>query len=237
VNVCARVHLYLKKKRYFLFLFLSFNFDPMEEQFPVNSGNVPPPAQTANGHQIGYVPTFQTTNRRKQKETLPRSTPKVYIKNLYIDPLFTKQIIKLKLERILGLTSTSSNILATTNDLIAYAAGAVIVIYNPKRNKQVALLYPPPVTQSNSNTNGNLVNIANTNGASTAPLVTPLGSNNILNGDSSQPNPTDEKKSIPVSNRAKPISCLTFSPDGHYLAAGEVGTFINEKEKKKKKNE
>jgi hypothetical protein len=79
------------------------------------------------------------------------------------------------------------------------------------------------VTQSaNGNTNSNLTNITNNNGASTAPLVTPLN-NNILNNDTSQPNPTDEKKSTPVSNRAKPISCLTFSPDGHYLAAGEVG--------------
>lgn len=142
--------------------------------------------------------------------------------------IYIKQIIKLKLERILGLTSTSSNIIATANDLIAYAAGAVIVIYNPKRNKQVALLYPPPVTQSaNGNTNGNLTNITNSNGASTTPLVTPLGNgNNTLNSDlltSSQLNPTDEKKSTLASNRAKPISCLTFSPDGHYLAAGEVG--------------
>lgn len=79
------------------------------------------------------------------------------------------------------------------------------------------------MTQSaNGNTNSNLTNITNNNGASTAPLVTPLN-NNILNNDTSQPNPTDEKKSTPVSNRAKPISCLTFSPDGHYLAAGEVG--------------
>ncbi|CAO3583213.1 unnamed protein product [Absidia cylindrospora] len=37
------------------------------------------------------------------------------------------------------------------------------------------------------------------------------------------PRETKDKKSTPASNRVKPISCLAFSPDGHYLAAGEMG--------------
>lgn len=127
----------------------------------------------------------------------------------------------------MGLTSTSSNILATANDVIAYAAGAVVVIYNHKRNKQVALLYPPQQQQlSNTNTNNNNVNNSNLNQPSTTPLILPLGGINAnTNNDVLQNNiTTDEKKSAtPASTRAKPISCLAFSPDGNYLAAGEVG--------------
>ncbi|KAI8047511.1 uncharacterized protein B0P05DRAFT_642271 [Gilbertella persicaria] len=186
----------------------------MEEKFPVNSGNVPPPSQSTNllSHQLNYAPNMNNGLRRKTKETL-------------------KTAPKLKLERILGLTSTCSNILDTANDLIAYAAGAVVVIYNHKRNKQIALLYPPAVTQS-SNTNGNtnLNNMSNMNGQpSSAPMmITPLGgtTNNLLNNDlvsSTQNNPNDEKKATSAGNRAKPISCLAFSPDGNYLAAGEMG--------------
>jgi hypothetical protein len=51
----------------------------MEDQFPVNSGNVPPPSQSTNvpAHQMNFATAFQTANRRKHKETLSRSTPKV----------------------------------------------------------------------------------------------------------------------------------------------------------------
>ncbi|KAI9245948.1 hypothetical protein EDC94DRAFT_627884 [Helicostylum pulchrum] len=184
----------------------------MEEQFPVNSGNIPPPSQSTNvlSHQLANFTAFQNSNgqRRKGKET-QRPAP------------------KLKLERIMGLTSTSSNILATANDVIAYAAGAVVVIYNHKRNKQVALLYPPQQQQlSNTNTNNNNVNNSNLNQPSTTPLILPLGGINAnTNNDVLQNNiTTDEKKSAtPASTRAKPISCLAFSPDGNYLAAGEMG--------------
>lgn len=185
-----------------------------EQQFPVNSGKVPPPSQSTNllSHQLANFATFQNNNgqRRKAKES-QRSIP------------------KLKLERILGLTSTSSNILATANDLIAYAAGAVVVIYNHKRNKQVALLFPPPPQHLNNNTNTNNNNIVNNlNQPSNAPLILPLGgnavNNELLTSNQNSTNTGDEKKSTtPVSNRAKPISCLAFSPDGNYLAAGEMG--------------
>ncbi|CEP18800.1 hypothetical protein [Parasitella parasitica] len=184
----------------------------MEDQFPVNSGDVAPPSQATNGlsHQLNTSNFQFNTNgtRRKHKETVRSAS-------------------KLRLERILGLTSTSSNILATANDLIAYAAGAVVVVYNHKRNKQVAFLYPPAVIQlTASNNNSGNANSSNTNQPSSMPLITPLGGGNNSNGEilaTSQNNPIDEKKSTPAGNRAKPISCLAFSPDGNYLAAGEMG--------------
>ncbi|KAL9552254.1 hypothetical protein MBANPS3_003867 [Mucor bainieri] len=188
----------------------------MEEQFQVNAGDVRPPTQPANvlSHQLtsSTYANFQfNTNgtRRKTKETVRSTT-------------------KLKLERILGLTSTSSNILATANDLIAYAAGAVVVIYNHKRNKQVAFLYPPAVIQSTTASNAsNIGSGSNLNQPSSMPLITPLGGGSSNNSEiltTSQNLLTDEKKSTPASNRAKPISCLAFSPDGNYLAAGEVSS-------------
>ncbi|KAI9472220.1 MAG: WD40-repeat-containing domain protein, partial [Benjaminiella poitrasii] len=190
----------------------------MEEHFPVNSGNVPPPSQSSNllTHQLNLNnATFQNTNAIRQ--------------------------------RILGLTSTSSNILATSNDLVAYAAGAVVVIYNHKRNKQVGFLYPPPIVQSTAaanntnirdNNNGNIITTANNNTnqqtASIAPLITPLGGGNaptngmlndeiLLSAQNKSASKDEKRSSTAASNRAKPISCLTFSIDGRYLAAGEMG--------------
>ncbi|KAI8642645.1 hypothetical protein BD408DRAFT_416281 [Parasitella parasitica] len=184
----------------------------MEDQFPVNSGDVAPPSQATNvlSHQLNTNNFQFNTNgtRRKHKEAVRSAS-------------------KLKLERILGLTSISSNILATANDLIAYAAGAVVVVYNHKRNKQVAFLYPPAVIQpAASNNNSGNINSSNTNQPSAMPLITPLGGGNSNNGEiltTSQNIPIDENKSTPAGNRAKPISCLALSPDGNYLAAGEMG--------------
>ncbi|KAI9276937.1 hypothetical protein BDA99DRAFT_554881 [Phascolomyces articulosus] len=146
---------------------------------------------------------------------------------------------KLKLERVLGLTTASSNILATaeSHDLIAYAAGAVVVLYNHKRNKQVGFLYPPTNTANNSsnNTNSN-ANAALAAAAVTNSVVGAAASSMMLAGSSfisplgSSPtdisgvqNTSEKKKKTPASTRAKPISCLAFSPDGNYLAAGEMG--------------
>ncbi|ORX50986.1 WD40 repeat-like protein [Hesseltinella vesiculosa] len=185
----------------------------MAEAFPVNHGSVPiPPSQSSTllPHQLTLATLQQnapTTTihsvqgpglRRKQKESKATSA-------------------MLKLERILGLTTASSNLLASaeSQDLIAYAAGAVIVLYNHKLNKQVGFLIRP----------SDNVSAANPPNASTVgTMVTPLGQpDTMLMMACALPKQDSKKKSTPASNRVKPISCLAFSPDGQYLAAGEMG--------------
>jgi hypothetical protein len=60
----------------------------MEEQFPVNSGNVPPPSQSTNllSQQLANFATFQQNSngqRRKLKEA-QRTIPKVKMKKRII---------------------------------------------------------------------------------------------------------------------------------------------------------
>ncbi|ORE08975.1 hypothetical protein BCV72DRAFT_74875 [Rhizopus microsporus var. microsporus] len=193
----------------FLFFFFCVIYR-MQEVFPVNSGNVPPPSVSTNllSHQLAFNNNNHFQNNLKRK-----------IKNV-------KSIPKLKLDRILGLTSISSNTLDTANDLIAYAAGAVAVLYNHKRNKQIAFLYPPPTSTSfNISGTSNISPVNNTNNPNNSiaqPLMIPIG-NIASNNEHPTTNLTEEKKGItPASTRAKTISCLAFSPDGKYLAVGEV---------------
>lgn len=147
----------------------------------------------------------------------------------------------------MGLTTASSNILATaeSQDLIAYAAGAVVVLYNHKRNKQVGFLYPPSSsTCSLANSNNNTSNAATAAAINAANAASSVGATSLMSsvgvgggvntisalGSGHPPDlssvqaAVSEKKKVPASTRAKPISCLAFSPDGNYLAAGEVCT-------------
>ncbi|KAI8072555.1 hypothetical protein BC940DRAFT_292857 [Gongronella butleri] len=191
----------------------------MEEAFPVNHGSVPiPPSQSSTllPHQVvmgayQQVPPTTTAHSvlgpgmRRKKEPKPTCS--------------------LKLERILGVTTASSNILASaeSHDLIAYAAGAVIVLYNHKRNKQVGFLFRPSENVSATVTS-HPAGAANPYMMGT--MITPLGQpDTAMMSVCALPMQQErqQKKSTPASNRVKPISCLAFSPDGQYLAAGEMG--------------
>ncbi|KAK3805818.1 MAG: hypothetical protein J3Q66DRAFT_375561 [Benniella sp.] len=137
----------------------------------------------------------------------------------------------LKLERVLGLTSNKPMILSVnpTQDLVAYAAGCVVVLYNHKLNKQVGLLcsstlkkQPPPDSTSGP-------------GSARSANATPWGSNSFAGANfnpmgglmpMSSQDPSNPGASGPGGNKGvkpKPVSCLTFSPDGHFLAIGETG--------------
>lgn len=52
-------------------------------------------------------------------------------------------IAQLQLERVLGMTCVHNSSLAVNNVTgeIAYPAGCIVVVYNPKRNRQVRLAH------------------------------------------------------------------------------------------------
>lgn len=121
-----------------------------------------------------------------------------------------------------------------TLDLVAYAAGSVVVLYNHKKNKQVALLHasssttPTPIQPTNG-TNATWSAAFPNRHTPGDGVINPLGSLGLLDPQSANNgNAANGSKKTPVSNKAKPISCITFSPDGNYLAVGEVTChFIN----------
>jgi hypothetical protein len=115
-----------------------------------------------------------------------------------------------------------------TSDQIAYAAGAVVVLYNFRKNKQIAFLYPPP---SVTNTVGvqpsnSLVPSIPAWSMNAHPSAAEWASPNVIGNDMKYPmQDTDDtagKKRTSAGSRPKTISCLAFSADGNYLAVGEV---------------
>ena len=123
------------------------------------------------------------------------------------------------MERILGLTASKPTAMATapSRDLVAYAAGSVVVLYNHKKNKQVGFLIASSTTSpsSSSNQGSNRHTIAGDN-------INPLASSDLFDPAVNANNYGGSPKKIPVSNKTKPICCVAFSPDGNYLAVGEV---------------
>ncbi|CAG8573165.1 899_t:CDS:10, partial [Paraglomus occultum] len=122
----------------------------------------------------------------------------------------------IELERILGFTTFKPTALASapSTDLIAYAAGAVVVLYNHKKNKQVGFLYASSSSSPSHNLAPN-----NRHTIAGDALANQLSSLGALEPNVSSSN----NKKNTAGNRTKAISCLTFSPDGAYLIVGECG--------------
>ncbi|CAG8605380.1 14338_t:CDS:10 [Funneliformis mosseae] len=135
--------------------------------------------------------------------------------------------ILIELERILGLTTSKPTVMATAPslDLVAYAAGSVVVLYNHKKNKQIAFLHAssnasPSLAFSQTNTASSWSNaFPNRHTIVGDGVLNPLGALGLLE----PPANANNANKIAVSNKAKPISCVAFSPDGNYLAVGEAG--------------
>lgn len=113
----------------------------------------------------------------------------------------------------------------STHDLVAYAAGCVVVLYNHKLDKQVGLLCsstfkrPSPADAGAGSTRsaGSLWSnnaFANPNSNPMAGLM-PMGAQDPSSLGSAG---AGNSKGV----KPKPISCLTFSSDGQFLAIGEV---------------
>ncbi|KAH8555589.1 WD40-repeat-containing domain protein [Umbelopsis sp. PMI_123] len=178
------------------------------EKFPVNSGNIPPP------------PPSHSTN--------------VPVKHAPSPNLQINRAQNAPLERIIGLTSNSRNMIASdpSSDQVAYAAGAVIILYNYRKNKQVAFLYPPPsvtnvvatgTLQPTTSMISTIPAWSTTAHPSAAEWATPTILGNEMKYPMQDSDENNGKKRTSAGSRPKTISCLAFSTDGNYLAAGEVG--------------
>ncbi|CAM0138457.1 unnamed protein product [Umbelopsis sp. WA50703] len=197
------------------------------ERFPVNSGSNPPPVS-----QSVYAPPKHITPPKLQLNPIQNTSGPHATRRKRKE---VNDIPMLKLERIIGLTSSTNNMMATdpSSEQIAYAAGAVVVIYNYRRNKQVAFLYPPasvtnavPGSNNVPPVNNPLPNFpawsANAH-PSAAEWASPSALGNDMNYGKQTSDEEPGKKRTSAGTRPKTISCLAFSSDGNYLAAGEVG--------------
>ncbi|KAG0381087.1 mitogen-activated protein kinase binding protein 1 [Mortierella sp. AD032] len=168
----------------------------------------------------------------------------------------------LKLERVLGLTSNKPMILSvnSTHDLVAYAAGCVVVLYNHKLDKQVGLLCSSTLNKAQSSGDGLMSasgpgsshsgmhgaggsgvgasrSVGSLGGSPRAMAAGPQWMNNGMASANINPlaglmpmNLAEPASSFGASNpssnknvKPKPVSCLSFSPDGQFLAIGETG--------------
>ncbi|KAG2173149.1 hypothetical protein INT43_004522 [Umbelopsis isabellina] len=197
------------------------------EKFPVNSGTNPPPAS-----QSVYAPPKHITPPKLQLNPMQNNSGPHVTRRKRKE---ANEIPMLKLERIIGLTSSTNNMVATdpTSEQIAYAAGAVVVIYNYRRNKQVGFLYPPAsVTNAVPGSNNvpaatnpvpNLPAWSLNAHPSAAEWASPSALGTDMNYGKQINDEDTGKKRTSAGTRPKTISCLAFSSDGNFLAAGEVG--------------
>jgi hypothetical protein len=118
-----------------------------------------------------------------------------------------------------------------SSDQVAYAAGAVIILYNYRKNKQVAFLYPPPsvtnvvatgTLQPTTSMISTIPAWSTTAHPSAAEWATPTILGNEMKYPMQDSDENNGKKRTSAGSRPKTISCLAFSTDGNYLAAGEV---------------
>ncbi|KAI9596414.1 WD40-repeat-containing domain protein [Syncephalis fuscata] len=148
----------------------------------------------------------------------------------------------MELEHIFGLTTGNNTALAAhpTQDIIAYLAGSVVVLYDHRRNKQIGFLtanspYTPlsssdaTVGLSPSNgTGGNGMSVsANAVSYSSIGYGSSSGNSSSLNGSNTAGNPNLASTRMAMKKHAhaplKTLICLAISADGNYLAAGEIG--------------
>ncbi|CAG8462322.1 6111_t:CDS:10 [Cetraspora pellucida] len=99
----------------------------------------------------------------------------------------------------------------------------------PAKNKQVGFLHAssavssaPPQTPTNSSSSSWSSAFPNRHTIVGDTITNPLSSLGLLEPPGTNANGNSSKKPA-VSNKAKPVSCLAFSPDGNFLAVGETG--------------
>ncbi|KAJ3415619.1 hypothetical protein HDV05_004495 [Chytridiales sp. JEL 0842] len=145
--------------------------------------------------------TTNSTSRKKKKED-SSWTPPVY------------------LERVLGLSTQRSSALAIHPSpevpLIAYPTGGFVTVYNHRRNRQVAFLVAASASASGGFPAQNVPPPVDNQVSSAMPIPIAAMASGALPQSSSG-------KKLPAGAGVKTISCVAFSPDGEYIAAGETG--------------
>ena len=109
---------------------------------------------------------------------------------------------------MIGLTSSNNVSLAQhpCQDMVAYIAGSVVVLYDTKKNRQYMLLNAnaplPPSQVDGSSLSGSSLGVFTSMGSLSSAVQNPV-------------------KRVQLT--LKPLFCVAFSSDGNFVAAGEVG--------------
>ncbi|RKP01306.1 hypothetical protein CXG81DRAFT_26020 [Caulochytrium protostelioides] len=112
----------------------------------------------------------------------------------------------MRLERAFGCTATEPGAVAVHPDpaaaLVAYAAGAVVVLYHHRKNRQIRYLVPPSVDPAGTARQGSLGTSSSTSATAATTKAAAAGAGGHSNA---------------------PVTALAFAPCGRYLAAGSGG--------------